>query len=100
LALTQNKPYIEGEGNIKYTFNNGFIAKEPKLAVEYFIHALEKIPTLIENHEKKNADLSKVVPVLQSNKTALSAVLGRIVAPNVSIEKETSRRVPEIRLPT
>jgi N12 class adenine-specific DNA methylase len=71
LALTQNKFYIEGEGNIKYTFNNGFIAKEPKLAVEYFIHALEKIPTLIENHEKKNADLSKEVPVLQGIKNTV-----------------------------
>jgi hypothetical protein len=68
LALTQNRFYIEGAGNVKYTHNNGFIAADPKLAVEYFIRALEKIPTLIENHEKKNTDLSKEVPVLQDIK--------------------------------
>jgi len=68
LALKQNRFYIEGESNVKYTYNNGYIANDPKLAVEYFIHALEKIPTLIENHEKKNAELSKEVPVLQEIK--------------------------------
>jgi hypothetical protein len=71
LALTQNKFYIEGEGNVKYTYNSGFIANDPKLAVNYFLHALEKIPTLIENHEKKNADLSKEVPVLQGIKSTV-----------------------------
>ena len=71
LALTQNKFYIEGEGNIKYTYNNGFLANDPKLAVNYFLHALEKIPALIENHEKKNAELSKEVPVLQGIKNTV-----------------------------
>ncbi|MDR0874153.1 MAG: N-6 DNA methylase [Prevotellaceae bacterium] len=65
LALKENKFYIEGEGNIKYTYSNGHIANDPKLAVEYFIHALEKIPSLIENYEKKNMELSKDLPVLQ-----------------------------------
>ena len=41
------------------------------MAVEYFIHALEKIPTLIETHEKKNAELSKEVPVLQGIKNTV-----------------------------
>jgi hypothetical protein len=71
LALTQNKFYIEGEGNVKYTYNSGFIANDPKLAVNYFLHALEKIPTLIENHEKKNIELSKEVPVLQGIKNTV-----------------------------
>ena len=71
LSLTQNRFYIEGDGNIKYTFNNGFIAKDPKLAVEYFMHALEKIPALIEHYEKKNTDLSKEIPVLQEIKNTV-----------------------------
>jgi hypothetical protein len=91
LALTQNKFYIEGEGNIKYTFNNGFIAKEPKLAVEYFIHALEKIPALIENHEKKNAGLSKEVPVLQGIKNTVwgkEDKLGALKAEVAALERK------------
>jgi hypothetical protein len=71
LALTQNRFYIEGDGNIKYTFNNGYIAREPKLAVEYFIRALEKIPALIENYEKKNVELSRGIPVLQEIKNTI-----------------------------
>jgi chromosome segregation ATPase len=35
------------------------------LAVQSFLHALEKIPTLIENHEKNNRELSKDLPVLK-----------------------------------
>ncbi len=64
-SMNQNRFFIEGEGNIKYTHNNGRIANEPKLAVNFFLHALEKIPTLIENHEKQNSELSKDLPVLQ-----------------------------------
>ena len=35
------------------------------MAVQSFLHALEKIPALIENHQKKSAELSKDLPVLQ-----------------------------------
>ena len=35
---------VEGLDGIKYTYNNGYIAKEPKLAVMNFINALERIP--------------------------------------------------------
>ena len=56
---------VEGEGNVKYTYNNGSIAQDPKLAVTYFLHALEKIPSLIEKYEKETEKLSKDLPVLQ-----------------------------------
>jgi hypothetical protein len=65
LALKQNRFYVEGDGNVKYAYNNGFIANDPKMATEYFLHALEKIPLLIETYEKKNAGLSRDLPVLQ-----------------------------------
>jgi hypothetical protein len=65
LFMKENRFFIEGEGNIKYSYNSGRIANDPKPAVNYFIHALEKIPTLIDNHERKNLELSKDVPVLQ-----------------------------------
>jgi hypothetical protein len=50
---------------VKYKYNNGRIANDPKLAVTYFIRALEAIPTLIENHEKKGEKLSADIPVLK-----------------------------------
>jgi hypothetical protein len=65
LLFRQNRFFVEGGGHVKYDYNNGSIATDPKLSVNYFIHALEKIPTLIANHEKKIKDLSQDLPVLQ-----------------------------------
>jgi N12 class adenine-specific DNA methylase len=63
--LRQNRFFIEGEGNIKYTFNNGSIAQEPKLAVGYFLHALEKIPSLIKREQVEMEKLSQDLSVLK-----------------------------------
>jgi N12 class adenine-specific DNA methylase len=63
--MKQNRFFIEGEGNIKYSHNNGHIANDPKLAVRYFLNALEKIPSLIEKYEKENEKIAKDLPVLQ-----------------------------------
>ena len=60
-----NKFMVEGLDGIKYTYHNGYIAKDPKLAVMYFINALERIPGMIEKREKENAELSKDILVLQ-----------------------------------
>jgi hypothetical protein len=65
LFMKENRFFIEGEGHIKYSYNNGHIASDPKLAVNYFLHALEKIPSLIEKYEKDNAKLSQDLPVLR-----------------------------------
>lgn len=48
-----NKFMVEGLDGIKYTYHNGYIAKDPKLAVMYFINALERIPGMIEKRERK-----------------------------------------------
>lgn len=63
--VLHNKFMVEGLDGIKYTYNNGYIAKEPKLAVMNFINALEHIPAMIEKREKENAELSKDIPVLR-----------------------------------
>ncbi|MFV0267881.1 MAG: hypothetical protein ACK5HT_12170, partial [Draconibacterium sp.] len=34
------------------TYNNSHIAKDPKLAATSFLKALERIPILIDNHER------------------------------------------------
>ena len=63
--LNQNKFFIEGEGRIKYSFNNGHIATDPKLASLNFLNSLEKIPSMIERYEADTAKLSKDIPVLE-----------------------------------
>ena len=60
-----NRFLIQGEGNIKYTYNNGIIAKDEKLASMNFLNALEKLPTYIEQEQKKITEIQKDVPVLQ-----------------------------------
>ena len=56
---------IEGLDGIKYTYNNGYTAKDPKLAVANFINALERIPEMIAKRWEKNAKMEKNLPVLQ-----------------------------------
>jgi len=65
LFMKENRFYIQGEGHVKYSYNNGRIANDPKLAVQSFLHALEKIPSLVEKYEKDNVKLSADLPVLK-----------------------------------
>lgn len=60
-----NRFLVQGEGNIKYTYNNGIIAKDEKLASMNFLNALEKLPGYIEQEQKKIAEIQKDLPVLQ-----------------------------------
>ncbi|HFK5521090.1 TPA: N-6 DNA methylase [Elizabethkingia anophelis] len=60
-----NRFLIQGEGNIKYTYNNGIIAKDEKLASMNFLNALEKLPVYIEQEKKKIAEIQKDLPILQ-----------------------------------
>lgn len=60
-----NRFLVQGEGNIKYTYNNGIIAKDEKLAAMNFLNALEKLPSYIEQEKKKITEIQKDLPVLQ-----------------------------------
>lgn len=60
-----NRFFIEGEGGIKYNYNNGHIATDPKLASMNFLNALERIPKLIEKYQVDNEKLSKDLPILK-----------------------------------
>ncbi|PXV61106.1 helicase-like protein [Dysgonomonas alginatilytica] len=60
-----NRFFIEGEGGIKYNYNNGHIATDPKLASMNFLNALERIPKLIEKYQTDNERLSKDLPILK-----------------------------------
>ena len=61
----ENRFFVEGESGIKYTYNNGHIAKDPKLAATSFLKALERIPVLIDNHERLMEKVAKDIPVLE-----------------------------------
>lgn len=64
-VFKDNRFFIEGEGNIKYSYNNEHIAVDPLLASKNFINALEKIPNLIEKYQVDNQKLEKDIPVLK-----------------------------------
>lgn len=63
--FTENRFFVEGTSSIKYTYNNGIMASEPKLAAMNFLNALQKIPTLIDNEHKRIAKVESSLPVLQ-----------------------------------
>ncbi|AZA56958.1 N-6 DNA methylase [Chryseobacterium shandongense] len=104
--LRVNRFLVQGEGNIKYTYNNGIIAKDEKLAAVNFLNALEKLPGYIEQEQKKIAEIQKDLPVLQEVingtwskesrlselKTELAAVERKI---QLSITPETKEEVVE-----
>ena len=50
--------FVKGQESIYYTYNNGKLATDPKLACQNFLNALEHIPKVIESHEKEMAKVS------------------------------------------
>ncbi|MFV8326887.1 N-6 DNA methylase [Flavobacterium sp. ZS1P14] len=65
ITIRDNRFFIKGEGNIKYTHNNGQMATDPKLASMNFLNALEKLPGLIQLEQKKISEIEKDIPVLE-----------------------------------
>ena len=61
----ENRFFIEGGSKIRYTYNNGHIAKDPTLAAINFLKALERIPSLIDNHKTVAEKAAKDLPVFQ-----------------------------------
>ena len=48
-----NRFLVKGQESIYYTYNKGKLASDPKLACQNFLNALERIPKVIESHEKE-----------------------------------------------
>jgi hypothetical protein len=67
--FVDNRFMVKGMGNIYYTHNNGHLANDPKLACMNFLSALEKIPKVIENHER---ELEKVKRDVETYKAIAS----------------------------
>lgn len=60
-----NRFFVEGSGDIYYTYNNGNMATEPLTAARNFISAIEKIPGLIEGENEKKQDIEKDIPLFR-----------------------------------
>lgn len=61
----ENRFFVEGESGIKYTYNNGHIAKGPNLAATSFLKALERIPFSIDNQARLTEKAANDIPVLK-----------------------------------
>ncbi|WP_257213662.1 helicase-related protein [Sphingobacterium sp. 1.A.4] len=106
LVEKANRFFIQCEGNIKYTYNNGVMAKDPETAAMNFIRALDKLPGFIKEEQDKVTEIQKDLPVLQEVlngtwakenrlselKTELAAVERKI---QLSITPETKSDAPE-----
>lgn len=73
-----NRFFVQGEGTIKYTYNNGILAKDEKLASSNFLNALEKLPKYIEQEQKKIVEIQKDLPVLQEVLNGMWSKEGRL----------------------
>ncbi len=71
LALTVNKFMVEGLDGIKYTFNNGHLAAEPKTAATNFIRALDTIPSLMAPYEKEKKQFTRDIPTFEQQIAAV-----------------------------
>ena len=61
-----NRFFVQGRSGILYTYNNGRLAADPKLACQNFLNALERISKVIETHEKELAKTKEQIPVFEA----------------------------------
>ena len=62
---------VEGLDGIKYTFNNGHLATEPKTAATNFIRALDTIPSLMATYEKEKTQFTRDIPTFEQQIAAV-----------------------------
>ena len=65
LEFTDNRFVVKG--NLRYNYNNGHLAMaDTHAAAMNFLNALEKIPGIIDQHQKRNEVLEQEIPQLQA----------------------------------
>ena len=64
--FVDNRFFVKGNGSIYYTYNNGHLANDPKLAWMNFINALEKIPKITESHGRELEQIRNKIPVYEA----------------------------------
>lgn len=63
--FTENRFFVLGSGDVKYTHNNGKLASDPKLASHNFVNALLKIPSLLEKEQQNLQESQQPIPTLR-----------------------------------
>lgn len=90
-----NKLYIAGE--IKYTYNNGEVARSPVLAAGYPEKALSKIDNLITSYVRKNNELNDKIKDLKDlkiqfiNRPKLEAATNELNDINIKIREDLKK---------
>lgn len=107
-----NRFFVKGHESIYYTYNNGKLAADPKLACLNFLNALERIPKVIESHErelkKATADIDTYTAIangrwrkeeelrtLKSQASELDRKIALSLAPPEEEEKEETEDVKQ-----
>lgn len=93
--FTDNRFFVKGEGGVLYTYNNGHLAGDDKLASLNFVNALKRIPSVIEGLEKQidtyNRELANYEQILSVNKfdkeEELQNLKAKLKEINVEIDK-------------
>ena len=101
LPFVDNRFFVEG--NYKYQYNYGHIAKsDPIAAANNFLNALQKIPSYIEQYESRCKTLEKEIPQLEeiAGKTwkkeeELKGLKAELAALDRKIQLELTPPVPE-----
>ena len=101
LPFVDNRFFVEG--NYKYQYNYGHIAKsDPIAAANNFLNALQKIPSYIEQYDSRCKALEKEIPQLEeiAGKTwkkeeELKGLKAELAALDRKIQLELAPHVPE-----
>ena len=101
LPFVDNRFFVEG--NYKYQYNYGHIAKsDPIAAANNFLNALQKIPSYIEQYDSRCKALEKEIPQLEeiAGKTwkkeeELKSLKAELAALDRKIQLELTPPVPE-----
>ena len=101
LPFVDNRFFVEG--NYKYQYNNGHIAKsDPIAAANNFLNALQKIPSYIEQYDSRCRTLEKEIPQLQEiaskvwkREDELKSLKTELAALDRKIQLELAPPVPE-----
>ena len=101
LPFVDNRFFVEG--NYKYQYNYGHIAKsDPIAAANNFLNALQKIPSYIEQYDSRCRTLEKEIPQLQEiaskvwkREEELKSLKTELAALDRKIQLELAPPVPE-----
>ena len=101
LEFTDNRFVVKG--NLRYNYSNGHLAMaDTHAAATNFLNALEKIPGIIDQHQKRNEVLEQEIPQLQAiagktwkKEDELKQLKSELAALDRKIQLELASPIPE-----